>query len=159
MAIAHKTIKKVTEDIEHGHFNTAIAAMMEAVNGFYKVQEAHQVQQSAAWRFAIESILQLVAPFAPHMAEELWQSLGNTDTVHADHWPEWDESLLKSDTVIIVVQVNGKLRAQLELPDDSSEAAIIKAAEENEKVASYLKDKKIKKTIYIPGKLANFVTN
>ncbi len=155
--ITHKTIKKVTQDMEDGHFNTAIAAMMEAVNGFYKVKEAHGMQQSDDWRFAIESTLQLVAPFAPHLSEELWSQLGHKDTIHVDHWPTWDEALLKSDNMIIVVQVNGKLRGEVEVAHDATQEQIVAAAKANEKVATFLKDTVVKKEIYVATKLINFV--
>jgi len=152
----HKAIKKVTVDVEHDRFNTAIAAMMEAVNVLYKVKEKHGMQRSDAWRLALESMVQLVAPFAPHIAEELWNQLGHDDTVHVDHWPEWNEKYLVSDTMKIMVQVNGKLRGEVELLTDASEEAIIEAAKANDKVADYLAGG-IKKTIYVPKKLVSFV--
>ncbi len=154
---AHKTIKKVTEDVEGDRFNTAIAAMMENVNTLYKLKESHGMQQSDVWRFAIESLLQLVAPFAPHIAEELWSDLGHSDSIHVDHWPKWNEQYLVSDMMTIVVQVNGKVRANLELPADSDEQTITEAAQADDKVRTHIGGKNIKKSIYVPQKLVNFV--
>lgn len=153
----HRAIKKVTEDIEHDRFNTAIAAQMEAVNVLYKTKEAYGMQQSEEWRFAIESLVQLVAPFAPHIAEELWHDLGHADTVHIDHWPEWDEQYLVSDTVKIMVQVNGKLRGEVEVPADSDEETAVTAAKQNDKVQGYLEGQAIEKTIFVKNRLINFV--
>src|SRR5690606_38158285 len=150
-------IKKVTQDIEADRFNTAIAAMMEATNGLYKTKDNHTMSQSETWRFAIESLLQLLAPFAPHASEELWHQLGHADTIHVDHWPNWDEKYLVTDTKTIVVQVNGKLRANVEVSADANEDTVLEAAKSNEKVASHLEGQAIKKTIYVPNKLVNFV--
>lgn len=157
LSVAHKTIKKVTEDIEHDKFNTAVSAMMEAVNAYYKLKEQYGIGASPAWQFAIESLLQVLAPFAPHITEELWHQLGHKDTIHIDTWPSWDEAYLHANTITVVVQVNGKLRATLELPTDIDKDAAIAAAQANEKVASYLHQKEVRKTIYVPQKLVNFV--
>src|SRR5690606_33492678 len=96
LKIAHKTIKKVTDDIENDKFNTAVSAMMEAVNDYYKLKEQIGISRNESWTFAIESLLQVLAPFAPHISEELWSQLGHDDTIHIDHWPKWNEEFLKS---------------------------------------------------------------
>jgi leucine--tRNA ligase len=157
LRLTHLTIKKVTRDIEDEKFNTAVAAMMEMVNGLYKFKESHGMQASETWRFTLESLLQILAPFAPHITEELWQELGHTDTIHVDHWPKWDEKYLVSDTMTIIVQVNGKLRSKLELPVDADKEAIEQRALDDEKVRAYLDARTPKKVIYVPGKLVNIV--
>ncbi len=152
----HKTIQKVTDDLERLSFNTAVAAMMEAVNELYLIKAKAGFSSAGSWQFAFESLAQLLGPFAPHFAEEIWHDLGHTDSVHINHWPEWDDKYLARDTVIIVVQVNGKLRAQLELPTGIDEPGIIEAARSDERIKAHLNGEP-KKTIYVPGKLVNFV--
>ena len=157
LRLTHLTIKKVTRDIEDEKFNTAVAAMMEMVNGLYKFKETHGIQSSETWRFSLESLLQILAPFAPHITEELWHELGRTDTIHVDHWPKWDEKYLTSDTMTIIVQVNGKLRAKLELPADTNQDTIEQAALADENVIKFTSNKPPKKVIYVPKKLVNIV--
>lgn len=157
LRLTHLTIKKVTRDIEDEKFNTAVAAMMEMVNGLYKFKESHGMQASEAWRFILESLLQILAPFAPHITEELWQELGHTDTIHVNHWPKWDEKYLVSDVMTIIVQVNGKLRSRLELPADADKETIEQRTLNDEKVRAYLDARTPKKVIYVPGKLVNIV--
>lgn len=152
----HKSIKKVTEDIEGDRFNTAIATLMALVNSLYKFKSAIPFTDKL-WQQALESAVAMVAPFAPHVSEELWQQLGHDTSVHRDTWPKWDEKYLQSETVKIVVQVNGKVRANIEMPADSEEEAVVSKAKEDEKVASYLAGDSVKKTIYIKDKLLNFV--
>lgn len=152
----HSAIKKVTEDLEDQRYNTAIAAMMKATNDLYSIKSEHGVVRSDSWKEALESLVQMMAPFAPHTADELWQQLGHDDSVNKDHWPNWDDKYLVSDTVTIVVQVNGKLRAQLQLPADIDKDAAIEAAKNDEKVKAHLTGEP-KKSIYVPGKLVNFV--
>jgi leucyl-tRNA synthetase len=155
--IAHKTIKKVSQDLESLSFNTAVAAMMEAVNDLYKVKEQDHFANADAWRFALESLLQLLAPFAPHMTEELWRQLDHEDSIHTSEWPKYDEKYLVSETVTVVVQVNGKVRAQIEMPTDADETAVTDAAKANEKVQAHIAGKEIVKTIFVPGKILNIV--
>ena len=157
LRLTHLTIKKVTRDIEDEKFNTAVAAMMEMVNGLYKFKESHGMQALETWRFTLESLLQILAPFAPHITEELWHELGHTDTIHVNHWPKWDEQYLVSDVMTIIVQVNGKLRSKLELPADIDQQGVEAAALADEKVCSYLDARAPKKVIYVPGKLVNIV--
>ena len=132
--------------------------MMEMVNGLYKFKESHGMQASETWRFTLESLLQILAPFAPHITEELWHELGHTDTIHVNHWPKWDEKYLVSDVMTIIVQVNGKLRSRLELPVDADKEMIERRALGDEKVRAYLDTRTPKKVIYVPGKLVNIVT-
>lgn len=152
----HKAIKKVTEDLEAMNFNTAIAAMMELVNDLYKIKATDNFA-STEWQWALETLLQLIAPFAPHIAEELWEQLGQGGSIHSSDWPKYDEKFLTEDKVTIVIQVNGKLRGEIEIETDSKEDLVVEAAKANEKVAGYLKDQTIHKTIFVPNKLINFV--
>jgi leucyl-tRNA synthetase len=156
--ILHRTIKKVTDDLETLSFNTAIAAMMEAVNDLYAVKKTLPVTASPeAWRWATGTLSQLLAPFAPHITEELWAQAGNTSSIHLSDWPSYEEQYLKRDQITVVVQVNGKVRAQLEVAADTAEADVIAVAKQEEKVAGYLAGKDLKKTVYVPGKLVSFV--
>ena len=157
LKITHATIKKVTRDIEEEKFNTAVAAMMEMVNGLYKIKENSGLSQSSEWKFAIESLLQILAPFAPHITEELWHELGHEDTIHRDHWPKWEDKYLQSSTMTIAIQVNGKLRGKIELPADSSQETVEKASLANEHVSKFTENKTPKKVIYIPGRIVNIV--
>ena len=156
LKVTHATIKKVTRDIEDEKFNTAVAAMMEMVNTLYKIKEADGMAQSAEWTFALESLLQILAPFAPHITEELWHELGHSGTIHVDHWPKWDDSFIQSSVMTVIVQVNGKLRAKLELPADTDEDAVKQAALADENVQRFVGGEP-KKVIYIPRKLVNIV--
>ncbi|HSW37508.1 MAG TPA: leucine--tRNA ligase [Candidatus Saccharimonadales bacterium] len=152
--VMHRTIKKVTSDLETMGFNTAIAAMMEAVNELFRIKAGGY--KAAEWQWALDNLLKLLAPFAPHITEELWQQLGHESSIHLSEWPKYDEKYLIQDTITVVVQVNGRVRAELQIAADASEADIVSSAKSNEKVGPYL-DKEIRKTIYVPDKLVNFV--
>src|SRR5690606_31117764 len=102
-------------------------------------------------------LVQLIAPFAPHTAEELWHQLGNKDSVHIDHWPEWDDNNLVADTITIAVQINGKVRAEVEIKPDATEEEAVQAAKANQKAAQLLDGQTVKKAIYVKGRLVNFV--
>lgn len=156
-AVAHKTIKKVSSDLQHMYFNTAIAALMEMTNDLYKIKAKDGFVAGTSWKFALTSLVQLLAPFAPHISEELWHQLGNEGSVHTAAWPAWDEKLLVSEEMTIVVQVNGKVRANLVVSSDAAEAEVTEMAQNHKKVKIYLDGKDIKKTIYVPGKLVSFV--
>ncbi|MCB9529871.1 MAG: leucine--tRNA ligase [Myxococcales bacterium] len=145
----HRTIKKVTEDIEGLRFNTAIAAMMELVNLLTKNEERG--------REVLQPLVQLVAPFAPHIGEELWQRLGHTRTLAYEPWPSYDESLTVAAAVTYAVQVNGKVRGQVELPVDVSKEAALAAARAEDNVARHLDGKTVRKEVFVPGRLINFV--
>ena len=157
LRLTHLTIKKVTRDIEDEKFNTAVASMMEMVNGLYKIKESQEIDMSDEWRFALESLIQILAPFAPHITEELWHEMGHDDTVHVGRWPKWDEKYLKSSVMTIIVQVNGKLRAKLELPSDMDKQGVESAALADENVQKFTNNKPPKKMVYVPGKLVNIV--
>jgi len=130
--------------------------MMACVNDLYKIKEQDKYS-SEQWQFALESIVQLVAPFAPHVAEELWHQLGHEDSVHIDHWPELDKQYLKADTVTIAVQVNGKVRGTVEVNFEDDEETVIETAKKQENVQTHTKGKDIVKSIYVKGRLVNFV--
>lgn len=152
--IQHKTIKKVTEDYRRLNFNTAISALMEYTNELYKLKVDGF---SEDWQQPIEDLVRMVAPVAPHLASELWQQLGHDTTLEESGWPTWDESLIKDDIVTIVVQVNGKLRAKLDVEKDISADDIKTLALEQENVQAHLGGKEPSKVIYVPGKLVSIV--
>jgi leucyl-tRNA synthetase len=154
--IMHKTVKKVSGDLEVLNFNTAIAALMEAVNELYRIK-AEDNYASTEWQWTLETLLQLLAPFAPHVTEELWQQLGHDESIHLSEWPKFDEKYLVESTVTLAVQVNGKLRGEVEVPKDAPEADAVTAAKAIPKVAGYLEGQTIRKTIYVPNKLVSFV--
>ena len=158
LRLTHLTIKKVTRDIEDEKCNTAVASMMEMVNGLYKIKESQEIDMSDEWRFALESLIQILAPFAPHITEELWHEMGHDDTVHVGRWPKWDEKYLKSSVMTIIVQVNGKLRAKLELPSGTDKQGVEAAALADENFQKFTNNKPPKKMVYVPGKLVNIVS-
>ncbi len=145
----HQAIKKVTAAVADLKFNTAIADMMVFVNEATKATKIPR-----AW---FESFVKILAPFAPHVAEEMWQRLGHTKTISFEAWPAYDETKIAKDVMVIAVQVLGKLRGQIEVPTSASEAEILAAAKADEKVMSFLDGKAIKREIYVKGRLVNFV--
>ena len=150
----HKTIRKVTDDFRRLSFNTAIAALMEYVNELYKFKidgYSHEV-----WRDALRSLVQMLAPFAPHMADELWQQLGGDGLVQNATWPVWDDALLVENTITIAVQVNGKLRGEISVAADTDPEAIKTEALAHENVARFVTGEP-KKVIYVPGRLVSVV--
>ncbi len=152
----HKAIAKVTQDIEAVKLNTAISAMMECVNELYKLKE-QDAFTSPSWKFALESLLQILAPFAPHLSEELWHQLGHEDSIHRDHWPVLDEQYLVEDEITLAVQVNGKVRAEITVASSSTQAEITGLALQQENVQTHLAGRQPKKVIYVPGKLVSIV--
>lgn len=153
--LMHQTVFKVSDDVYNMSFNTAVAALMECVNQLYKLKADQGF--SAAWQTSLTTLTQLMAPFVPHITEEVWGLLGHEGSVHESDWPVHDEQYLKEDNVTIVIQVNGKVRAKLELPAGSDESTVVAAAQSDQKASTYLKDATIKKTIYVKDKLINFV--
>lgn len=147
--VLQQTIKKVSEDIEALRFNTAISQMMICVNHFQKTQK---ISKNTAVQY-----VQLLAPFAPHIAEELYSRLGYSSSIAHGVWPECDPSKLVTSQSKIVVQVNGKLRAELLCDKDASKEEVLSVAKSNERVASFLEDKELIKEVYVPGKIVNFV--
>ena len=146
----HKTIKKVTEDIEALKYNTAIAALMTLLNAIYTKGSINRAE--------LKALLLLVNPFAPHVTEEMWETCGFGKMIAADgEWPTYDEAKCVDETIEIVVQINGKIRAKLNVPADIEQADAIALAKADEKVAAELQDKNIIKEIYVKGKLVNIV--
>lgn len=146
--LLHKTIKKVTEDIEHMRFNTAISSMMIFTNHCYKIGT---VTKETAGTFAL-----LLSPFAPHLGEEIWNRLGHSTTLAYVAWPSFDEALAKDDLITVAVQVNGKLRGTLEVAPDISQADVLEMAKADENVKKFLTGAVVKE-IYVPGKIVNLV--
>lgn len=145
----HKTIKKVTEDIEGLRFNTAISAMMILVK--------HLGALSATPKEALKALTLILSPFAPHVGEELWQRLGNKASLAYEPWPTYDDALVKDDVIEVPVQVNGKVRGVISLPVGADETAVREAALAEPKVRSHMEGKAIKKVIFVPGKILNFI--
>lgn len=152
--IQHKTIKKVTEDFHRESLNTAVAALMEFVNDLYKLKLEGF---SNDWQFILEDLLKMLVPFAPHISSELWQQLGNNDFIEKSGWPKWNEELLKTDEIQIIVQVNGRLRGKIKVSANSEKDEILAIARAEDNVSKFLQDKEILKEIFIPNKLINFV--
>ena len=156
----HKAVKKVSQDMTELGFNTAIAALMECVNELYKLKSDRNFELAqSAWEEGFIALSQLLAPFAPHIAEELWADLGQSGSVHVSKWPAWDEELVKEELITIAVQINGKIRAELLLPATVTEEKAIEAAKKDERVQKSLAGKKIKKTFYVPERLISLVTD
>ena len=155
--LRHKTIKKVTQDYKNLSFNTATASMMEYVNELYKLKV--QGFDEERWSSALSTLVQLLAPLAPHIASELWQQLGHDSTLDYENWPRWNDAMLVTDTVTVVVQVNGKLRAKLDLAKDADKSAAQASALADEHVQKFVGDKEPAKVIYVPGRLINIVVN
>jgi leucyl-tRNA synthetase len=151
LRVLHETIQKVTDDIESLSFNTAIAKMMEFVNAANKWDA---VPQSIA-----EPFVKLLSPFAPHIAEELWARLDHEESIaHAD-WPAFVEEHLKREVVEVAVQVNGTVRGTIEVAPDAPEADALSTARADDNVARYLDEGTVRREIYVPGHIINFVVN
>jgi leucyl-tRNA synthetase len=155
----HKTIKKVTEDIERFHFNTAIAAVMELVNYLFLSKDGIEttLQARSVWRETVEALIVLLSPFCPHIAEELWEAVGKKESVIKAPWPAYDPEAIVDEEVIVVVQVNGKLRDRLRIPVSAAEGKVKEMALASPKVRRYLEGKEVTKTIFVPKKLVNIV--
>ena len=147
LKVLHETILKVTEAIEDLRFNVAISQMMILINQLQKVESYSKE--------SIKILIQLLAPFAPHLSEELWKSLGGKPSIANEPWPQARKELLVSDEITIVFQVNGKLRGEGQFPKDVDKDSVISAAKADAKVQSFLEGKEIMKEIYVPGKLVN----
>lgn len=156
----HQTIRKVTADIEERfHFNTAISAIMELVNHIYQLEFSSIASpvKNEVLREAIETTILLLSPITPHIAEELWQLLGYTESISQAPWPNFIPEVAKEEEMVIVIQVNGKLRSQLVVPVNTPEEEIKILAQQDEKIKQWTKGKKVAKVIYVPQKLINLV--
>ena len=149
--IYHATVKKVTKDFENLHFNTAISQMMVFVNEGYKVD--------AIPKLYVEGFVKLLSPVAPHIAEELWERLGHSETISYEPWPVYDETKLVEDEVEVVLQVMGKVRAKLRVPKTISKEELEERALADEAIQQWIADKTVRKVIVVPGKLVNIVAN
>ena len=147
--LLHQTIKKVGADIENLRFNTAISQMMIFTN--------HLVTLNVINKDVLTIFTQLLAPFIPHTAEELWQLLGNENSITFEPWPEYDEELVKENIISIAIQVNGKLRTNIEIDANTEEGDVLQLAKENDRIDNYIGGKELIKEIYVPGRLINFV--
>ena len=150
----HTAIKEITEDLTGDYqFNTAVSELMKLSNALKDAK----CETSPVYREGIETLVLLLAPFAPHIAEELWSSLGNTESVHQQQWREVDESALVVDEITLVVQIMGKTRGTIQVPAGSDKSALEKYATESDIAQKYIEGKEIKKVIVVPNKLVNFV--
>ncbi|MBN1955359.1 MAG: leucine--tRNA ligase [Anaerolineae bacterium] len=152
----HKTIGRVTDDMEAFSFNTIIAGLMEFTNALQKAKET-ALYGSAAWNEAIETLLLLLAPACPHVAEELWQHTGRPYSVHLQPWPEYDPDLAAEQVITLVVQINGKVRARLAVPASIGERDARAAALADESIQRHLGSQEPRQVVYVPGRLVNIV--
>ena len=158
LGATHRCILKTREDIGRFKFNTALAAQMELVNTFYKFAEEDNFK-NPAWQFCLESLVLILAPFAPHLSSELWQNLGHLDSPHINHWPKVDERYLSEAEVTIVIQIDGKLRDRFQITAGAKQEVALRLAKERPKIEQYLKSARLVKEIYIQDKLVNFATD
>jgi leucyl-tRNA synthetase len=147
--VLHRTIQAITHDIEKLSLNTAIAKMMEFTNFFLK--------QDRRPRVAMEKLVQILSPFAPHITEELWALLGHTTTLAYEPWPAYDEAAIKEDTIEVPVQVLGKLRSRIRVPAEATVAEIEAAARADVRIEELIAGKTVVKVVVVPGRLVNFV--
>lgn len=156
LAVAlHKTIRKVTNDIRRQSFNTAIAALMEFVNDLYKLKLDGFSEKG--WHDALVALAQMLAPFAPHIADEMWAQLGGEGLIQNTQWPVWDDNLIVEAMFSIAVQVNGKIRGEVTVHKDANVEEIKLLALTHENVAKFVGDQKPAKVIYVPGRLVSIV--
>jgi leucyl-tRNA synthetase len=156
LRLTHRTIKRSTEDLEAFKFNTYVARLMELRNALETAARG-ELRSTHAYRFAIDSLLLLLAPAAPHLAEELWVATGHQYSIHQQPWPAFDEGLVAADEFELVVQVNGKVRDRLTLPVGIEEDRVRELVFARPRVAELLEDKTPRKVIYVPGKLLSIV--
>jgi leucyl-tRNA synthetase len=154
--LSHQTIRKVTQDLEKLRLNTMIAALMEFTNYLARVKEEGAVS-ATAWEMATDNLLLLLAPTAPHLAEELWQRTGHQYSIHNQSWPGWNEELAKEDEITLVVQVNGKLRDRITVSASVTEDEARRLALESQRVKPHIEGREIAQVVYVPGRLVNLV--
>ena len=155
----HQTIKKVTEDIDiRFHFNTAVSATMELVNTMYGIDSKDKhIEKLRVMKFALESVLLLLSPIVPHICEELWETLGHKSSILTSSWPSYKDDAFVKDELLIVVQVNGKLRNRINVNADADENTIKEIALSDERVKKFIENKPIKKVVVVKRKLVNIV--
>ena len=152
----HQTVKRCHTDLDRFKFNTAIAALMELSNRMGRDWNDGSVDP-VTWRECVEKLLLMLAPFAPHLAEELWERTGQAYSIHNQRFPKWDEALATEEEITLVVQVNGRLRDRLKVPVDIAEEEAKRLALASPKVQNYINHKRVDRTIYVPGRLVNVV--
>jgi leucyl-tRNA synthetase len=152
----NRTVKKVTQDLEAFRFNTAIAALMEHTNYLLGIRGQVEVE---LWNGALRTFVLVLAPFAPHHAEEMWAALGEPYSVHEQAWPSWDESLIAAEQITLVVQINGKLRDRIVVPADIAEEEAKELALSRAKVRPHVEGRELRKSVYVPGRLVNLVVS
>jgi leucyl-tRNA synthetase len=148
LSLLHKTIKKVGSDIAEFKFNTAVSAMMIFVN---------QAEKGGLSKESYQLFLRTLAPFAPHLTEELWHEAGNTESIHRSEFPAYDPELAKDDTVVIGVQINGKMRGTITIAPTASEAEAMEAVQNSEDLSGRIAGQEIKKIIYVPARILNII--
>jgi len=153
--LQHKTVRRVGDDLNAMRFNTAIAALMEYTNGLNRARDS--AVGASAWEEAIDALLRMLAPFAPHGAEELWQRHGKPYSIHLQPWPEFSEELAADDLVTIAVQVNGKMRDRIVVAATADEGTVQRAALESDRVRGQVENRAIGRIVYVPGRLINVV--
>jgi len=155
----HQTIRKVTHDLDgRFHFNTAIAAIMELVNLLLQTQQESFTEETLpVLRESLEALALMLAPFAPHIAEEMWEALGHTGGIGEVFWPVYDETIAKEETITVVVQINGKIRSRIEVPANSPDEMLRETAFSDARVLEFTNGKTVRKVIVVPGKLVNIV--
>jgi leucyl-tRNA synthetase len=150
----HKAIKKIGEDIATLKFNTAVSELMKLLNKFEDYVNSGHKLEIGNWKL----FLLLLAPFAPHLAEEIWQNvLGYKKSIHLEKWPKYDEKLIAEELIKIVVQINGKVRGAVSLPSGSNEEEVKKLALADEKIKKHLAGREVRKTFFVKDRLINFV--
>ncbi|MDW8352774.1 MAG: class I tRNA ligase family protein, partial [Anaerolineae bacterium] len=154
--IAHQTIQRYERDLKAFSFNTVVAAMMEFTNALYKARDAGLVG-TPEWDEAVDILLRLLAPIAPHMAEELWHRLGRPYSIHRQAFPVADEAAARAEEITIVVQVNGKVRDRIVVPADADDEAVTQAALSSEGARRFINGAQPKQVHYVKGRLVNIV--
>src|SRR5262249_17718676 len=159
----HETIQRVTTDIDDFHFNTAISALHELVNAMHafateSLDRAAAEERASLLAESIDTLVRLLAPFAPHLAEELWEQLGHRDSVFRASWPAADPTALEREAVQVVVQVDGRVRTRLVVSPEIAEDRLRTEALSDEKVRPWLRSREVARVVVVPGRLVNIVT-
>jgi len=154
----HQTVRKVYQDLERFKFNTAVAVLMELSNQMGGARNDGTIDTNT-WDECVEKLLLMLAPFAPHIAEELWERTGHAYSIHQQPFPQWDDVLAAEEVITLVVQVNGKVRDKLQVPTDISEEEAKRLALESGRVQAHVGDKQVSRLVYIRGRLVNVVTD
>ena len=156
--VIHRTVQRVTKDVEERfHFNTAISAIMELVNAFYQYKERGDAMNRAVVAEGLQKLVLLLAPFAPHLAEELWHRMGHEESVHLQPWPDFDPDVVRTEEIEIAVQINGRVRDRLVIDADAAQEEMKAAALELERVRAAVEGRALVRIVAVPGRLVNIV--